>query len=153
MNIKRPLVPRWLKTAEQKLLLNKPGIWSTRIHLVLYYGVLFILVLAALCFFEPWDVRSQSTTELWIGFVSIISGIGLIVWLIYLLRFNVFKKYGIIHPLYGLITFVLYFIATGIIVLFTYVHPVVESVRANRAFGNEEIVQDMNAMNIKIGQL
>jgi hypothetical protein len=153
MNIKRPLVPGWLKTAEQKLLLNKPGVWSTRIHLVLYYGVLFILVLAALCFLEPVDVRDDSTTEFWIGFVSVIAGIGLIVWLIYLLRFNVFKKYGIIHPLNGLITFVLYFIATGTIVLSAYVHPFVESVRANRAFGDEEIVQDINVMNIKIGQL
>ena len=153
MNINRPLVPRFLKKAEQKLLLNKPGIWSTRTHLVLYYGIIFILLLAALCFLEPNDVRDYSTTPLWIGFVSIISVIALVVWLIYLLRFNVFKKYGNIHPLHLLVTFILYFISTAIIVLFTYVHPVVESIRANMAYGDEEIVQDINAMNIKLCQL
>lgn len=146
-------MPGFLKRAEQKLLLNKPGIWSTRTLLVLYYGVLFILVLAGLCFLEPTDVRDDSTTQYWIGFVSIICVLALTVWLIYLLRFNVFKKYGIIQPAHGLVTFILYFISTGIIVLFAVVHPVVESVRANMAFDDEEIVQDIDAMNIKVCQL
>jgi hypothetical protein len=153
MNINKPGMPRFLKKAEQKLLLNNPGIWSTRTLPVLYYGVLFILLLAGLCFLEPNDVRDDSTTAYWIGFVSIICVLALTVWLIYLLRFNVFKKYGLIQPLHGLGTFILYFISTGIIVLFTFVHPVVESVRANKAFGDEEIVQDMNAMNVKLCQL
>jgi hypothetical protein len=153
MNIQRPLLPGFLKKADQQLLLNKPGIWSTRVHLVLYYGLLFIAALALLCFLEPVDVRSRTTTAAWIGFVSIISVIGLVVWIIYLLRFNVFKKYGQIHPLYMLVTFLLYFVCTGTIVAFTYVHPIVESVRANMAFGDEEIVKDVNAINTKIGQL
>ena len=153
MNIKRPLVPGFLKRADQKLLLNKPGIWSTRTHLVLYYGLLFMLFLAVLSFLEPRDVRAYSTTEYWIGFVSVIAGIGIIVWLIYLLRFNVFKKYGNIHSLHGLGTFILYFISSGVFVLLPFVHPVVESIRANNAYGDEEIVQDINDINLKIGQL
>lgn len=153
MNINRPGMPRFLKKAEQKLLLNKPGIWSTRTHLVLYYGILFLLFLAGLCFIEPNDVRDYTTTPYWIGFVSIVSVIALVVWLIYLLRFNVFKKYGNIHPLHLLVSFLLYFISTGVIISFVYVHPVVESVRANMAYGDEEIVQDINSMNIKLCQL
>lgn len=146
-------MPGFLKRAEQKLLLNKPGIWSTRAHLVMYYGVLFLLVLATLCFLEPNDLRASSTMEVWIGFTSIIAGIGLIVWMIYLLRFNVFKKYGTIHPLHGLVTFLLYFISTGIIVSFGYVHPVVETVRANMAYSAKEVVNDINDINVKIYQL
>jgi hypothetical protein len=146
-------MPGFLKRADQKLLLNKPGIWSTRAHLVVYYGILFLFVLAVLCFVEPNDPRDYSTMEAWIGFVSIISVIGFIVWMIYLLRFNVFKKYGIIHPLHGLVTFLLYFIASGILVSFTYVHPIVESVRANMAYDDDEIVRDINDINIKIFQV
>ncbi|WP_207510586.1 hypothetical protein [Longitalea luteola] len=153
MNIKRPLVPGFLKTAEEKLLLNKPGIWSTRTHLVLYYGILFMLFLAGISFLEPNDVRDYSTSDSWTGFVIMIAIIALTVWLIYLLRFNVFKKYGLISPFYSLMTFCFYFISTGIIVLFTYVHPVVESVRANLAFDDEELVHDINAMNLRICQL
>ena len=146
-------MPGFLKRADQKLLLNKPGIWSTRIHLVVYYGILFLLVLGIICFLEPNDLRNNSTTGAWIGFVSMIAGIGLIVWMIYLLRFNVFKKYGIIHPLHGLITFLSYFIATGIIVSFSYVHPIVETVRANIAYSTKEVVGDINNINTKIYQL
>jgi hypothetical protein len=153
MNIKRPLMPGFLKRAEQKLLLNKPGIWSTRAHLVVYYGVLFLLVLTTLCFLEPNDPRARSTAEGWIGLVSVIGGIGLIVWMIYLLRFNVFKKYGTIHPLYALVMFLLYFISTGIIVSFSYVHPIVETARANMAYSSKELVSDINDINIKIYQL
>ena len=63
MSINRPLMPGFLKKAEQKLLLNNPGIWSTRIHLVLYYGVLFLLFVTVLCFLEPRDVRASSNTR------------------------------------------------------------------------------------------
>lgn len=146
-------MPGFIKRAEQKLLLNKPGIWSTRVHLVVYYSVLFLLVLAALCFLEPNDPRDYSTTEVWTGFVTIISGIGIIVWMIYLLRFNVFKKYGTIHPLHGLVTFLIYFLCTGIIISFTYVHPVVETIRANMAYDEHEVVNDVNNINEKIYQL
>jgi hypothetical protein len=152
MDMKRPLMPGFLKKAEQKLLLNRPGIWSARTHLVLYYGVLFMLVLAGICFLDPLDVREQSQTPYWIGYVTIISVIALTVWLIYLLRFNVFKKYGIIHPLHMLVSFILYFIAAAVLVLFTYVQPAVESFKANRAIGDEEIVKDVNNMNLKLCQ-
>ncbi|MCS3795560.1 hypothetical protein [Niastella sp. OAS944] len=146
-------MPGFLKRVDQKLLLNKPGIWSTRIHLVVYYGILFLLVLGVICFLEPNDPRANSTTEPWVGFVSLIAGIGFIVWMIYLLRFNVFKKYGIIHPLHALVTFFLYFISTGIIVSFGYVHPIVETAKANMAYSTKEIVDDVNNINIKIYQL
>lgn len=152
MKIKRPLVPGFLKTAEQKLLLNKPGVWSTRTHLVVYYGVLFIIALAGLCFLDPTDLRDYSITSYWVGYVIIISIIALTVWLIYLLRFNLFKKYGKLHPLYMLGTFGLYFIAVGTIVLFSFIHPVVESVRANMKYSDEEIVDDINAINLKLCQ-
>lgn len=146
-------MPGFIKRAEQKLLLNKPGIWSTRAHLVVYYGILFLIVLAALCFLEPNDPRDYSTTDVWTGFVSIISGIGIIVWMIYLLRFNVFKKYGTIKPWHALATFLIYFLCTGIIISFTYVHPVVETIRANLAYDEQEVVNDVNNINEKIYQL
>ena len=146
-------MPGLLKSAEQKLLLNKPGVWSTRTHLVLYYGLLFMVLLAVVCFLDPSDLRTGSMSPIWIGFVSVISIIALVVWLIYLLRFNLFKRYGVIDRFYTLTSFILYFISAGIIVLFAYVQPAVESIRANMAYGDEEIVKDINAINTKVCQL
>ncbi len=129
MNINRPLMPGFLKRAEQKLLLNKPLIWSTRVHLVLYYGILFNLLLAGLSYLAPMEILGRSEAGYWVGFEIIITIIALTVWLIYLLRFNVFKKYGNIKPLHALVTFLLYFISTGIIVVSVFIYPIIECVR------------------------
>ncbi|HEY8387710.1 MAG TPA: hypothetical protein VIK74_03860 [Parasegetibacter sp.] len=153
MDTKRPLVPGFLKKFDERLLLNQPEIWSTRVHLVLWYGFLFIAALASICFLAPADLRENSGVVYWIGFVIIATIISLVVWLIYLLRFNVFKRYGIIKPLGWLRTFLLYFICIGTIVLFPFVPPYVESVKANLKYGNEELVKDANRMNTLIIQL
>jgi hypothetical protein len=146
-------MPGFLKRAEQKLFLNKPLIWSTRVHLVLYYGVLYNLFLAGLSFLAPMNFMRRSNSEYWVGFQIIIAIIAFTVWLIYLLRFNVFKKYGNVKPFHALVTFLLCFISTGIIVLSVYIYPIVECVRANMAYSDKTLVQDINNMNIKICQL
>jgi len=152
MKIERPLMPGFLKRAEQKLLLNNPLIWSTRVHLVLYYGILYNLFLTGLSYLAPMNIMGRSNTEYWVGFQIIIAIIALTIWLIYLLRFNVFKKYGNIKPLHALVTFLLYFISTGIIIQSVYIYPIVECLRANAAFGDKELVQDINNLNIKLCQ-
>jgi len=146
-------MPGFLKRAEQKLLLNKPLIWSTRVHLVLYYGILYNLLLAGLSYLAPLDVLGDTNEEYWISFQIIIAAIAGIIWLIYLLRFNVFKKYGTIKPLHALTTFLLYFVSTGIIVLSVFIYPVVESVRVNLMYSDIVLVQDINNLTLKICQL
>jgi hypothetical protein len=110
-------------------------------------------LLAGLCCLAPIDMLGSSKAGYWVGFEIIIAIIALTVWLIYLLRFNVFKKYGNIKPLHALVTFLLYFISTGIIILSVFIYPIVECVQANRAFGDEELVHDINIMNIRLCQL
>lgn len=151
--MQRPLLPKFLKKYDEHLLLHKPEAWSIRTHLVLYYGVLFMAALTLIAFLAPDDPREDSLSGIWAGFVSIVSIIGLVVWIIYLLRFNVFKRYGTIKPGSRLFIFLLYFIAAGIFVLFPYVPSFVESSRANRAYGDEEIVKDINAFNTAICRL
>lgn len=153
MSNNRPLVPPFLNRFDQYLLLNKPEAWSARTHLVVYFGGLFIAALALISFVIPNDPRSYSPSFYWIGFVVIISIIAFTGWLIYLLRFNVFKRYGNSTPLSRLATFILYFISVGIIALFPMVMPFVETIRANRAYTDQEIANDINAINTKICQL
>lgn len=153
MNIKRPLAPTFLEKLDGHLLLHSPETWSARTHLVLYYGLLFMAVLAGLCFIVPNDPRSDTQVHYWIGFLVIADIIALVVWLIYLLRFNLFKRYGNISAWGRLKTFGLYFVSIGTIVLFTYVPPAVETIRANMAYTDTEIINDINSINTKICQL
>ncbi|MBC8034360.1 MAG: hypothetical protein H7Y03_09450 [Chitinophagaceae bacterium] len=153
MSTSRPLVPGFLNKLDDYLLKNKPLVWSARTHLVVYYGILFIAALTLLCYLVPDDPRNRSESFIWIMFISVISIIGLVVWLIYLLRFNVFKRFGRVGGLDTLTTFILYLVATGVIAFFPYVQPYVESFRANKAYGDSEIVNDINAINTKICEL
>lgn len=153
MHTKRPLAPSFINRLDKYLLLNKPEVWSARTHLVLYYGILFLALLTAIAFIVPDDPRTRTKMEFWVGLVSLISLVAFIGWLIYLLRFNVFKRYGITSAANRLVTFLLYFTATGVFILFCYVQPAVESIRANAAYSDEEIIQDVNALNLGIVRL
>ncbi|HYF29518.1 MAG TPA: hypothetical protein VD993_00215 [Chitinophagaceae bacterium] len=153
MQTKRPFALPFINRLDRYLLLHKPEIWSTRAHLVLYYGIIFIAILTAIAFIVPDDPRKRSPSPYWISFVSLISLVALVGWLIYLLRFNVFKRYGLISRRNRLITFILYSISIGIFVLFCYVEPYVETVRANAAYTSEEIVRDINTVNVGIVRL
>jgi hypothetical protein len=56
---KRFFTPRILNRLDNWLLINKPETWSARTHLVIYYGALFMAVLAAICFVYPDDSGVQ----------------------------------------------------------------------------------------------
>ncbi len=150
MKFNRPFTPGFIKKWDEKLLLNRPDTWSTRAHLVVYYTLLFMVVLAGICFIVPDDPRSGSAEPLWITFVSLLAFIGFIVWMIYLLRFNVFKRFGNLDQFNGLKTFLLYFISIVLMMLPPLVQPAVQSIRANMAYHGEQLVRDVNAINSKV---
>lgn len=147
MNWNRPFAPNFLKNFDKKLLLNKPETWSARTHWVWYYGILFGLLLAGICFIYPNDARSNTDIAYWIFFVSVVSLLALVFWLIYLLRFNVFKRFGNISGINRLKVFGLYFASIVMIIFFTYIPALVETARANLKYGDDEIVNDVNNYN------
>lgn len=148
MNNKRPLVPSFLQKLDDNLLRNKPTTWSARTHLVLYFAILFGALLTAFCFLVFFDAKQYSNLSGWITFVGLIAFIGFVFWLIYLLRFNVFKRYGNWFMWDGLKSFALYFISIGLMVAVCFIPSAVETFRANQQFGNDEIVNDINDINL-----
>jgi len=142
-----------IKRFDQHLLKNNPVSWSTRIHTAGIYSLGFALLLAFISFIAPNDPRSKSIIHYWITLVAILSLLAFIFWMIYLLRFNVFKRYGTWKPTDTVKTFLFYFIIIAIMISWPFIPPIVESARANAAYSTEELVTDMNAMNIKICQL
>lgn len=153
MKIKRPLAPGFINNLDEYLLLNKPDTWSARAHLVLYYGLLFMAALTAICFVMPNDPREESIVFIWCVLVGLLSLIGFILWLIYLLRFNVFKRYGVVSAGDRVKTFLLYFLSIGIMVAAVYIPLIVETARANNAYTETEITKDINDMNVAICRL
>ena len=150
---KRPLVPFFLQKIDDKLLRNKPGTWAARTHLVLYFAIVFALLMFVFCYLVFFDAKQYSSIEIWNTFVGLIAFVGFVFWLIFLLRFNVFKRYGNWSAMDGLRDFGLYFVSIGAMVAVCFVPSVVETMRANQQFGNEEIVKDINELNINACKL
>jgi hypothetical protein len=144
---KRILLPGFLQRLDEKLLRNKPTTWQARTHLVLFYAALFAVGLTAFCFMVFFDARHYSELISWSVFIGIIAFIGIICWLIFLLRFNVFKRYGNWKMWDGLKSFALYFTAIGAIVAVCFIPSAVQTYRANQQFTNDELVHDINALN------
>lgn len=153
MTNKRPLAPSILNKLDNYLLLNKPEIWSARTHLVIYYGLLFMALLAGICFIIPDDARTSSNLYFWAMFMTVVCIVAIIGWLLFLLRFNVFKRFGNITAIGRLTTFLLYFVSVGTIVTFAFVQPAVETIRANKAYGDAEVINDINTINLNICKL
>jgi hypothetical protein len=153
MEKKRIFTPSFINKLDKQLLKNNPVTWSTRIHLVLYYAILFSALILLISFIAPADPRNESVIYYWIILLSIISLLAFICWMIFLLRFNVFKRFGKWNNLDTLKTFLLYFFITLLIVSWPFIPPIVESIRANAAYTSDELVKDVNDMNIKICQL
>lgn len=153
MKIKRPLTPGILNKIDQQLLKNSPVTWSSRIHLALYYGLAFAFLVALLSYIAPEDPRVGSTIYNWIILLGIISLLAFIFWMIYLLRFNVFKRFGKWNKTDTIKTFLLYFAITLLVISYPFIPPIFQSIKANAAYTNNELTQDINDMNIKLCQL
>jgi len=145
---KRPLVPSFLQKADDKLLRNNPDTWATRVHLVLYFTVSFALLLFVFCYAVFFDAKQYSSIGSWNVFVGLVVFIGFVFWLIYLLRFNVFKRYGNWSAFNGLWDFGLYFSCIGAMIAVCFVPSAVETMRANQQFADEEVVKDINELNV-----
>ncbi|NOT91234.1 hypothetical protein [Ferruginibacter sp.] len=144
---KRPLVPSFLQKLDDKLLRNKPNTWAARTHLVIWFAVLLGLALSVFCYLAFFDAKQYNSIEGWVTFIGLVAFIGFVFWLIYLLRFNVFKRYGNWFMWDGLKSFALYFVSIGAMVAVCFIPSAIETYRANQQFGNEEIVNDINEIN------
>lgn len=153
MDNSRQLVPAFLKKYDRKLILNSPSIWTTRTHLVLFFALLFALALTLFCAFIFRDARQQSSVGIITGFVGLISFIGFISWLIYLLRFNVFKRYGNWVNGDGIRTFALFFINVLLMVAIPFIPLAVEKYMANKQFASTEMVKDINELNVNLNKI
>lgn len=149
----RAFVPKFLQKFDSNLLLRNPSVWSARTHLVLYFFLLFSIVCSAIALLYFKDARSNQNIEVFTSFTVIVALIAMVFWLIFLLRFNVFKRFGKLSFFEGVVTYLLYFINTGLIVLMPFLPALVQSYCANRQFSSNEIVKDANHLNVMLSTL
>jgi hypothetical protein len=151
--MKRIFFPAFLERYDRKLLLNNPAKWSSRLHRVAWIVLVAAIVLMAYFLVQPNDPRTNSTVYLPTILLVVIAVVGFVFWVIYLLRFNVFKRFGPTSPWSFTAMFLQHFAAIGLIVSLVFIPSSIEYFRADRAFESDEIVKDVNRMNFLIGGL
>ena len=149
----RAFVPKFLQKFDGKLLLRNPSVWSARTHLVVYFVLIFAAVCTAMALLYFKDSRGNQNIEVFTFFLIIIVIIALVFWLIFLLRFNVFKRFGKFSYFDGLVTYLLYFINAGLIMALPFIPATIQSYCANRQFSDSEMVNDVNHINLILARL
>ena len=124
---KRPLAPRFINQLDDYLLKNKPDTWTTRIHLVLYYTILYCAGLSLICFLFPDNPLRESYVGYWVMAQSVLVVVAIILWIVYLVRFNTFKSYGLTHGGDRVKTYAFFFIAMVFMITSIFLPPVIES--------------------------
>ncbi len=152
-SLNRPLVPGFLKKFDAKLMANYPLIWSLRVHLVLWYALILSLFTSAYFYLKPDDPRQDSEVYFPISVMVILAIIATVVWLLFLLRFNVFKRFGHYKSFQGCVSLLAYFISALAIFALPFLPSIIEDHRATKAFNAKEIVEDVNTMNIHLAHL
>lgn len=143
----RPLVPSFLQKLDDMLLRNYPAIWQTRAHLVLYYSLLVAAAIFGLSFISYGNAKDDSSVTGMVTFTILISLLGLVIWVIYLLRFNVFKRFGQWRSTDSLLAYFFFTLCVAAIISICFIPSAVQTMRANQQYGNEEVVQDINEIN------
>ncbi|MGL5890871.1 MAG: hypothetical protein ACRC3B_13340 [Bacteroidia bacterium] len=152
-NGRRPLAPAFINRIDKWLLLNYPTIWTTRIHLFLWYALIGYALIYITFFILPDDPRSRSYVELRMVITGLLAGLAVILWGIYLLRFNTFKRYGQPNALVPGVQFLLFFLMLCLAGFTIIIPPLAEKHNADAAFSSDELVKDVNDANYLINVL
>jgi len=151
--MKRLFFPAFLQRYDRMLLLNHPGRWSARMHRVAWLVAITALVLIAYFMVQHNDPRTNSTVYMPTILIAVVAFVGFVFWMIFLLRFNVFKRFGPTNPWSFTAMFLQLFVSIGLLVSLAFIPAGIEFYRADKAFESDELVADVNRMNFLIGGL
>lgn len=150
---KRPLAPRFINQLDDYLLKNRPDTWSTRIHLLVYYWLIFSIALAALCFVVPDNPLNDSNVGFWIAAQCVLVLVAVVLWMVYLVRFNTFKSYGTVFPGDRIKTYFFYFLTLLLLSSTVFIPPVIETYKTMIRYSPDQVAKDMNDMNVLLARL
>ncbi len=143
----------FIKKIDQNLLKNKPAFWSTRLIYVAFFSVITLAVVAVISrLILPHPLADEDMVTPTV-FVSLLCGIGIIIWLVYLLRFNVFKKFATKSSGQFVGQFVIYFLSFLLMISPAFVPTFVEWLVANNKYPDVTIANDVNFVNDAITRL
>lgn len=157
MNRFEKFLPNFIKRFNHYLLLNKPNLWATRAHTVVFLGLLFAFVLVGIFFALPLNYWERSENVTYIMFAVLFSILSFVIWLVYLFRFNPFKRFAddntVRKPGSALVEFGAYCLVIFTLTTWPFIPPAVESIKTYRQISANSVANDINELNLKVATL
>lgn len=147
MNLQR-FVPKFIKQLDHYLLIHYPTIWQSRIHNVLYAVFATNLILGGLAMLMPVNLDERPDFDTWIWTFFIVSVTYLVIWMIHVGRFNIFKQYGKRPIGDEYLNFFLHLLSVALIASTMFSFSFIYDQKVRNYVPNAELTQDINALNL-----
>lgn len=144
---------QFIQRIQHRLLLNYPQIWNSRIIPVLLLAGGMDVLLFLIFYFMPSPTPGSGTLVPWVSFLSLSAMIGVVVYLIFLLRFNYFKNFGLLRPMDFFFQFLLLFVALGTFVSWPFIPSLAVHVSVSSRYDMTQLEKDLGEAYILAAQL
>lgn len=143
----RKLIPNFLRNLDAYLLLNAPVIWISKIHYVLFFGLLMWLFSALIGFVIPINLFESQDLGIWYFLFTILAIVALCFWIYRNVIFNIEKKFGNRHWTDEYKIFFLSFFSVFIFMSFAFPFSIIYNSRVANTVTDSELINDINILN------
>lgn len=140
--------PKFLKSLDERLLLNSPILWISKLHYVVYYTLLMWLLTAIIAFILPINLTDMVGTGIYYTLFTILSIILLCVWLYKNAIFNIESDYGNRKWTDEYKVFFTYFLCIFLMFSSAYPFSIIYSQRIANQLSDEQMASDINTLNL-----
>jgi hypothetical protein len=143
----KKLIPPFLRRIDAYLLLNHPIVWISKIHIVLFYGLLTWSLSALSGFAIPIKLSQTQNLGLWYFLFTILAIVALCFWLYHYIIFNLEKKFGKRSWADEYKVFFLNLCCVFIFISFPISFTSIYNMRVANTVSDEEFIHDINTLN------
>jgi len=143
----KKIAPNFLKRIDGYLLANHPILWISKLHYILWYGLLLYLFSYLLGLAMPINLTSTTDAGLWYVLLTILSFILSWFWGYRYLIFNREKNYGDLKITDEYKNFTLVFLCVLIFMCVAFPFVTSNNQKLANMYTNEELIEDINTLN------
>lgn len=143
----KKLIPPFLRRIDAYLLLNHPVAWISKIHFVLFYGLITWSLSALSGFAIPINLSQTQDLGLWYFLFTILAIVALCFWIYHNIIFNLEKKFGKRSWADAYKIFFLNLCCVFIFISFPIPFTSIYNTRVAHTVSDEEFISDINTLN------
>ncbi|MBS3913754.1 MAG: hypothetical protein KG003_04600 [Bacteroidetes bacterium] len=133
---------------DQFLLRHYPGIWALQIHRLLPWALIIIAFTGLLVYAQSPQSYSGNQMEIFISWLYFFAVVGLVLWLVYMFRFNPIKNFGKRPPMDELQNLGITFMGIVLLATAPQIFFVARNIRMHTFISEPELAQNLNKINI-----